>query len=193
MIEINLLPEELHKKKMPYLNLDIEIEKLRVFIGGALVGALILLLIIFGIGSSVRKRQILNLMAKENKIATQKSLAETIDKEVSIFKVKMKTLDGITGRRFLWAKKLNELSDIVLSGIWLTRIYTDSDRLAIEGSVISKKEEAMASVGKFMENIREHSSFFKDFRNIKLETVQRKSAYEKDIKDIVDFRIALYF
>jgi len=105
--------------------------------------------------------------------------------------VKMAALDGITNRRFLWAEKLNGLSDLVLPGIWFTRVRTDSEkRLIIEGSVISKKEEAMAAVGKFMKDIREHESFFKDFSNIKLETAQRRSI---DDKDVVDFRIALYF
>jgi len=60
----------------------------------------------------------------------------------------------------------------------------------IEGSVISKKEEAMATVGKFMKNIREDASFFRDFANIKLESVQRKSLEERDV---VDFKIVLYF
>jgi hypothetical protein len=86
---------------------------------------------------------------------------------------------------------LNELSDLVLPGIWLTRIYTDSEnRFIIEGSVISKKEEAMATVGKFMKDIREGRLFFKDFSDIKLESVQRKGAGDRDV---VDFRIVLYF
>ena len=62
--------------------------------------------------------------------------------------------------------------------------------LMIEGGVISKSEEAMASVGKFMKNLKDDAQFFKDFKNIKLESVQRKA---KDERDIVDFKIALYF
>jgi len=55
---------------------------------------------------------------------------------------------------------------------------------------VSKSEEAMASVGKFMKNLKDDQQFFKDFKNIKLESVQRKN---KEEKDMVDFKIALYF
>jgi hypothetical protein len=100
-------------------------------------------------------------------------------------------LDQLTKRKFLWTEKLNQLSDLVLPGIWFTHVYTDSEnRLIIEGSVVSKSEEAMASVGKFMKNLKDDQQFFKDFKNIKLESVQRKN---KEERDMVDFKIALYF
>ncbi|GAG24128.1 unnamed protein product [marine sediment metagenome] len=192
MIEINLLPEGMRKRKGSSLKLDIAmLGKYKFIAAGAAVGIFILLVLIPSLGSSVRKGQIARLVQEEQDIAPQKSEAEAVNKEVNVLRVKMAALDGITNRGFLWAEKLNELSDLVLPGIWFTRVRTDSEeRLIIEGSVISKKEEAMAAVGKFMKDIREHDAFFKDFSNIKLETVQRRSI---DDRDVVDFRIALYF
>jgi len=195
MIEINLLPEGMRKRKSSSLKLDIAmlgmLGKYKFIAAGAAAGIFILLVLIPSLGSSVRKGQVARLVQEEQDIAPQKSEAEAVNKEVNVLRVKMAALDGITNRGFLWAEKLNELSDLVLPGIWFTRVRTDSDeRLIIEGSVISKKEEAMAAVGKFMKDIREHESFFKDFSNIKLETVQRRSI---DDRDVVDFRIALYF
>jgi len=117
--------------------------------------------------------------------------AERINSELSILKAKLNTLDQITKREFLWAEKLDKLADIALPGIWFTRIRTDSgDKFIIEGSVISRKESAMVLVGKFMKNMREHSVFFESFKDIKLESVQRKSTEERDV---VDFKIVLYF
>jgi len=195
MIEINLLPEGMCKRKGPSLKLDIAmlgmLGKYKFIAIGAAAGVFILLVVIPSIGSSVRKAQIARLVREEQDIAPQKSEADAVNREMNVLRVKMAALDGITNRRFFWAEKLNELSDLVLPGIWFTRVRTDSEeRLIIEGSVISKKEEAMAAVGKFMKDIREHESFFKDFSNIKLETVQRRSI---DDRDVVDFRIALYF
>jgi len=192
MIEINLLPEGMRKQKRPFFKLDLEmVGKVKFLVGGIALGFLILLVIVPSIGSSIRKKQIIQILLEEQNIDPQRFQAEEINKEVTILKAKMNMLDEITKRRFLWAQKLNEISDVVLTGIWFTRIYSDSKRrLIIQGSVISKKEEAMASVGKFMKNIKEHESFFKDFKNIKLETVQRKSINERDV---VDFKIALYF
>jgi len=191
MIEINLLPEEMRKQKKAYLDLDIEIGgKLKLIIGAIAVGILVLLLVILSMISYIRGRQISTLLTKEDIIALDKSRVEAVNKEISILQKKITTLNEITTRRFLWSIKLNELVDMVLPGIWFNRIYTDSkNRFIIEGSVISKRDSAIVSVGKFMKNIRENSSFFKDFDNIKLESVERKSISERDV---VDFKIVLY-
>lgn len=191
MIEINLLPEELRKQKKLDLKLDLEmVDKIKFLAGGVFAGILILLILLLVIGSAVRKKQIVNLMMKEQAIAPKKAQAEEANKDILFLMAKMAELDEITKRKFLWSKKLNELSDLVLPGIWLTRIYTDPEgRFMIEGSVISKKEEAMATVGKFMKDIRESQAFFRDFSNIKLESVQRKGTSDRDV---VDFKIALY-
>ena len=191
MIEINLLPVEMRKKKIDYVKLNLQMGNFKLFIGGIVAGILILMILVLSMGSSVRKKQTLNLMAKEAVIAPKKSQIEIVNREVMVLNNKMEGVSELTKRNFLWAKKLNELSDLVLPGIWFTRIHTDLDQtFIIEGSVISKKEGAMAIVGKFIKSLRGHSSFFKDFSNIELKTVQRKNI---DEKDVVDFRIALYF
>lgn len=192
MIEINLLPEELRKKKSePFLNLDLGEKKLKLFIGGAAAGLLIFIIIMLSLGSFVRKNQINSLLARERGFSGKLSEIEAVNKEIAVLKAKMAALDQLTKRKFLWAEKLNQLSDLVLPGIWFTRVCTDSEnRLIIEGSVVSKSEEAMAFVGKLMKNLKDDQQFFKDFKNIKLESVQRKN---KEEKDVVDFKIALYF
>jgi len=192
MIEINLLPEEIRKQRGPSFKLDIEMMgKVKFLAGGLVLGVLIFLILILSIGSSLRKKQAMRLVLEEQNISAQRSDAEALNKELSVLKAKMRVLGQLTSREFLWAQKLNELSNMALPGIWFTRIHTGSEqRFIIEGSVISKKEKAMASVGKFMKNIREDRTFFRDFRGIKLENIQRKTI---DKRDVVDFRIALYF
>ena len=191
MIEINLLPKNLRKKNQFQFNLDLKAASVRLIGGGVLLGVLIVLIIFFSVGASIRKAQVSRLIKREQGMALKTSQAETISRDVSILSAKMAALDGVTQRNFLWARKLNQLSDLVLPGIWFTRIYMDSgNRLMIEGSVISKKEEAMASVGKFMKDLREDEAFFKDFTNVKLESVERRSL---DKRDVVEFKIVLYF
>jgi len=192
MIEINLLPEELRKKKSePSFNLNMEAEKIKFWILGGAVGILILIVMLLFAGSYIRKAQIDGLLAREKNFSTKFSQVDSINKEITVLKIKMSVLDQLTKRKFLWTEKLNQLSDLILPGIWFTHVYTDSEnRLIIEGSVVSKSEEAMASVGKFMKNLKDDQQFFKDFKNIKLESVQRKN---KEERDMVDFKIALYF
>jgi len=155
MIEINLLPEELRKKKSePVFNLNMDADKLKFWLGGGVIAVLVLIVITFSLGSFIRKAQIKNLAAKEKGFSGRISEIDSVNKEINILKAKMAVLDQLTKRNFLWAEKLNQLSDLVLPGIWFNRVYTDSEnRLMIEGSVVSKSEEAMASVGKFMKNM----------------------------------------
>jgi len=192
MIEINLLPEELRKKKSePYFNLNIEAERLKLWIPAGIAGILTLIIIVFFIGSYIRGIQIRGLLSRENGFSSRLSSVEAVNKDITVLKAKMAVLDQLTKRKFLWTEKLNQLSELVLPGIWFTRVYTDNEnRLIIEGSVVSKSEEAMASVGKFMKNLKDDQRFFKDFKNIKLESVQRNN---KEERDVVDFKIALYF
>ena len=192
MIEINLLPEELRKKKSePSFNLNMEAERLKFWISGGVVGILILIVMLLLAGSFIRKAQTEGLLAREKNFSSKFSQVDSVNKEIAVLKSKMSVLDQLTKRKFLWTEKLNQLSDLILPGIWFTHVYTDSEnRLIIEGSVVSKSEEAMASVGKFMKNLKDDQQFFKDFKNIKLESVQRKN---KEERDMVDFKIALYF
>ena len=193
MIEINLLPEELRKKKSePCFKLNLQAEKLKFWIAGGAAGTLIFIIIILALSSFIKAAQINKLLAKEKNFSSRLFQLDSVNKEISVLRVKMAALDTLTKRKFIWAEKINQLSDLVLPGIWFTHVYTDpgENKLMIEGSVISKSEEAMASVGKFMKNLKDDALFFKDFKNIKLESVQRKA---KDERDIVDFKIALYF
>jgi len=192
MIEINLLPEELRRQKRFDFKFDLEmLGNIKFLAGGIFAGVLVILLLFLFIGSSVRKNQIIRLMAKEQAISPQKAQAEEANKEILSLIARMGELSEITKGKFPWSRKLNDLSDVALPGMWFTRVYTDSGgRFIIEGSVISKREEAMATVGKFMKDARENQSFFRDFTDIKLESVQRKGTGDKDV---VDFRIALYF
>ena len=192
MIEINLLPAEMRRQKKIYFKFDLaDIARVKFLAGGIFAGAMALLVIIPALGANIRKHQILELLEKEKNIMPQKTSVEAINSEIAVLKVKLNALDDITKRRFLWSRKLNELSDLVLPGIWFNRIGAELDNnLTIEGSVISKNEEAMASVGKFIKNIKDDKLFFGDFSDIKLESVQRKNI---DKKDVVEFKIVLYF
>lgn len=192
MIEINLLPERLRKrKKLRSLDLSLPLDKLMMWSGIGVIGIMVLIVLVFFTGTLLRGHQISRLVHKEKKFAARFLQIESVNKEMAVVKAKMKALDELTKRKFLWAEKLNQLSDLALPGIWFTAVYTDSEHsLIIEGSVVSKAEEEMASVGKFMKNLREDEQFFKDFKNIKLESVERSS---NENRDIVEFKIALYF
>ena len=80
----------------------------------SVLGALIFLIVILSIGSSLRKKQVMRLMLEEQNISAQRSDVEALNKELAVLKTKMGVLGQLTSRGFLWAQKLNELSDMTL-------------------------------------------------------------------------------
>ncbi|MFH1478192.1 MAG: hypothetical protein ABIG92_00270 [Candidatus Omnitrophota bacterium] len=199
MIEINLLPDEIKETRKGQFKFDLDsfelgsldLKNLKLVIAGGVVGGLISLALIFSLMSCIRNKQVQGWSKKEKITEPERKEAEKIQGEISMLSAKLFTLDQITKRDLLWSDKLDELSGLVLPGIWFNRLYVDSkEKLIITGSVISKKEEAMAIVGKFMKNIKDNKSFFKDFSSIKLESAQIKSG---EGREVVDFEIVLYF
>ena len=65
MIEINLLPEELRKKKSdPRFKLNLQAEKLKFWIAGGAAGILIFIIIVLLLGSFIREAQINKFLAR---------------------------------------------------------------------------------------------------------------------------------
>jgi hypothetical protein len=129
MIEINLLPEELKKKKRAAPKIDIaniSLENIPV-IKIALVVAVIFIAIqimVFGfgiLGSIVFK----SFEKSYKEILPGKQSAEQLSLAVSKMSKKVSAIDELMVRRFSWAKKLNDLSDSVTAGIWLTQLEYD--------------------------------------------------------------------
>jgi len=181
----------MRKKKELCFKIDIATQRSQLILAGLFVGILLSLFILIFFGTFIRKAQMMKLLKKEQLISQEASEIDALNKKISLLNSKLSALNTLTKRSFLWAEKLNQISDLVLPGIWFTRIYTDGEgRFIIEGSIISRREEAMATVGKLMKDMKENELFFKDFVNIKLESAQRRIL---DERDIVDFKIALYF
>lgn len=124
MIEINLLPEELKKKQERFKKIDIskiDIQNIPVLnLAAAIFGVLITIqVILFFIG--IYSGSLLNsLEAKYNSILPEKKEADLLKAQGGTINRKIGVIDELMVKRFSWAKKLNDLSDIITPGIWLT-------------------------------------------------------------------------
>ncbi|MFC1590217.1 PilN domain-containing protein [Candidatus Omnitrophota bacterium] len=128
MLEINLLPPEMKKKrqraaamKMPDLGMLTGIP-LPLMIAGFFGLIICVQLVAFGLvmladaqHSSFNERS-KNVMPLVKEVKALKGEIETLSN-------KTKAIDEIIEKRILWSKKLNDLSDSVTPGIWLTRLY----------------------------------------------------------------------
>ncbi len=157
MIEINLLPEEQQKKeqhtakvglsKLDFSKIDLSKIDLRALplarIGVAILGTLIVIqVILFLIGIYVKfnlytmERRYKDILPKKNEAEQMKAQIATINKKVS-------AIDELMVKRFSWAKKLNDLSESMTPGIWLTELsYTE--KVIERPVVLTLKAEAKA-------------------------------------------------
>src|SRR3989338_11360816 len=121
MIEINLLPESMRKEKKEWPK-----ELLLFFIGVFLVGILILAWIFSSI-------QIIVVNGKLSRLEREWKELLPITEETSALMEKKQQLEErvaivetLTNGRLLWAKKLNQLSNLIPEGVWLSSISLES-------------------------------------------------------------------
>ena len=222
MVEINLLPEELKntrrsKGKSDYVNADPEkvpLAKIALIASGIFV---VIQAAVFGFG--IRCGIIFGSLEKNYKnIAPARQEAERLKSKISGMTKKISAIDELMVKRFSWAKKLNDLSDSVTPGIWLTqldydeklierprRVYAQKGKeaegkqgtekvlerhLIISGAASSMGEEGTALIGRFIEKLKENPSFYSDFEDIELGEIKRE---QMSGQEMMTFRITCLF
>ncbi len=168
MIEINLLPDDLKKQRV--------IIPKELF---ALIGIIFISLLIVWMVSVNKSRAALAVKADNIENRWQEILV--LKNEYGGYKKQLKSLEErevvvnyLMADRIYYSQKLNELSDLLIDGIWLNTLDLNSEMLIIEGKVYSKEGKEEAIVGNFMNNIKNHKSFFKDFNEVELKIIKRR-------------------
>jgi len=175
MIKINLLPAELRPKKKTTLPV-----KAMSLIGGGIVVILILIHVLVGMKINQEKER-LSLLKKEYEAIRpeyERVLKLKADKERLESKVAL--MEKLLIQRLLWAKKLNQFSDLMPPSVWLSSVSvvtrTETPTLVIRGKTYSDKGEKMVEqVGDFMRRIKGHGAFFEDFVNVELVSTERET------------------
>lgn len=198
MIEINLLPEGLRKKKAKHL----KIPRLpAVPIISAIVGFLILIQIILVLAVQVKKATLSSLNKKFTSISAGSAEAKILEDKLKELLAKVDAVEKLTSSRFDWAENLNDLSDSLVSGIWLRSLYikkvdagisttTPKQLLIIEGSSIVSGEREAGCVGEFVNSLKENKEFSESFHEIELTRVVRRKIRHTEA---IDFIITCYF
>ncbi len=200
MIRINLLPEELRKKERIKLSLpEMPIRKVLTIFFGVLF-AVQASLSVFALVQKGRvgkiKNEIIELRIQNKEIMLRK--ADTV-----AARAHLKEIAGLTVRNFFWTKLLNDLSDSVTKGIWLTQLSIEETEapagtgpqkskrgesrvkiktLRIDGSAVGQGQET-AFIGKFIKELKENASLSKIFQDVKLSNINQKKIREADVYD----------
>lgn len=135
----------------------------------------------------VRKTALSGVRRSFQQIETSKKQADVLKEEMSKIEARVNSYAALTDRakQIIWAKKLNQLSDFLPSGIWLTKLSFSDKQLTIEGSAISKRGEEMVLVGKFTSALKDDADFSKEFKSVELSSINRKSIKNVEVADFV--------
>ena len=188
MIEINLAPEELRKKRKKRLlpgGLQIPME---VVIGSA--GGLIILLflvhVFLTISLIIKKTQYNGLNAKWEQVRPQKESVDKILQELRSLQAQhedVKTM--IETGNIVWSQKLNILSDSLPKGVWLRSIVLKEKMFYIDGSAISRQDNEMIGVHNFVSILKASPDFLSNLSDLELGSIQSRDVKNIEVADFI--------
>ncbi len=193
MIEINLLPEKLRTKKRQPLALP-AVPFIPIAIGA--IGLLIALQALLIVWVQATQMTFNSLNRKYSSISSSNLQAIALDNNLKEISSKVEAVDKLLNSRFQLAKKLNDLSDSVVSGIWLKSIDIKKGEapgepgvlrevLVLEGSSIVSGEKADGFIGRFIDSLKDNASFSADFEEIELSKVERTKIKNTEVMDFI--------
>ena len=200
IVEINLLPVELRPKRrsnMPKVGL-------LPVISWAALSLFIVYIALVSIGrfEASELKRLNKRWAEMNQSHMRLLELKAQIKQVSD---RVVTIEDMLRRRFVWARKLNQLSDTMSKGIWLKEVSLVSKTrqpaakgekpkkfysLVLRGSAVSQDEEETAVIGKFMKDLKDEKEFFADFSDIELNSIQSDKINNRNV---MHFTITSYF
>lgn len=182
MIEINLLPVELKEKSKKN---PAELKKFVVIF--PLLGAILVIINIFLIlFSIIQGGQLRALNNKWNSLESQRNNLQAYKKEADGAASGEKSIQQLVKDRITWSERLNKISLYLPSGLWLDEMVINSGKdFLVRGSVISLQKEEMGQINKFIDSLKNDSSFFEIFAGLELSSMQSRSVSGYDIVDFV--------
>lgn len=224
MIEINLLPDEFKKRKRaaPKIGVkNINLEKIPLIKIAIITVSVVVIIQLIVSGMGLLGNAILSSLEKNYKeILPQKEQAQQLKAQISRMSKKVVSIDELMVKRSSWAKRLNDLSDSMTPGVWLTQLEYDEKLtekpkssaaavkgkngaegkpvmekvleryLIISGSASNTGEEGTALVGRFIKNLKENPAFYSDFSDIELGAIKREQVSGQEI---MTFKITCLF
>lgn len=187
MIDINLLPDHLRKRRKSELfsggvfNIPREVF---VGIGG---GIIVLLLFIDGLvfaGKIIKFMEYQHVKTKWQAMLPEKTMMDSVKQNLQEVQKEVKAIkDIMEGQSSSWSQKLNALSDSLPKGVWLRKITLNDKQLFIEGSTVSQGQSEIINVGNYVSNLKKDAQFINDFENIEVDYVQSRKTEGLQVSD----------
>lgn len=158
-------------------------------LAGILIGVVVFfaaLHVILQVFIGVKVIQHKGLTRQLESLSYDKASSELVTKELNELREKIQTIDKIVGdNEVFWSSKLEQLSEHLPRGVWLTRISLDGNVLLVHGSSVSKAKTEMISVHTFIGDLKKNKDFAQDFSNIELNLIKTRKINETQIADFI--------
>ncbi len=204
MIEINLIPQDQRRKKIELPDISF-----LPFIGGT-VGIVIAIHLVLVVWANMQVGAITRLQTQWQELKPQQDDSEMLKRQLIRLREKIGALDELTSGRIVWTEKLNGLSDAMIPGVWLNRLWLETKKEILEdtsettsaegrtedtpevitrkllhmrGSVIAGSGEEAAIVGKFIRSLKDNTMFYYGIREIDTSSIQRSQLKESEVMD----------
>lgn len=153
-----------------------------------LVGGLLVLLVLAHVILQafifLRFAQQASIKQKMDKIQTDKTNVDRVVTRLRALQAKVQSIENLTvSQRILWSQKLNDLSDSIPRGIWLTKMSLEARVLLIEGSAVSKNQNEMISPNNFVSLLKAQERFVADLSTLEVGVVQRRKVLSTEVAD----------
>jgi Tfp pilus assembly protein PilN len=182
MIEINLLPDELKARNKRAEQTGIPVY---LVIVPALVGVMLLVHLGAGVIQGVKAWQLGTLKGKWNTLEAKRKEVEAFKQQSLSQSKDVTAIQGLLNRRIAWSQKLNRLSLDLHPGVWFTDILVNPNAFILKGSVVSLNKDEFAAINTFLSTLKSDAAFFKNFTQLELGPVKRKSMGEYEVFDFV--------
>lgn len=195
MIELNLLPEELRKRKKKFEMPEIPVISIAV----VFIGFLVAVQLILSGWILMSKGQLVALDAKWEALAPAKAELDSIKKTLLDTGRKTNAIEALIAERLSWARLLDELSNSLSANIWLTELAYRSGQagpsgrpssagsfeedLTLSGSAAARGEQATQDIARFIKALKANKNFFKYFDDIELVSIREGLHADKELMD----------
>ena len=190
MIDINLVPEHLRRRrKAKSLGGGQNVALPREMLVGMLIGMAIFFAavhVLLQIFIGIKVIQLKGFKKQLETVSYDKARTDLVMKDLKELREKIQTIDKIAGSsKILWSQRLEQISEHLPRGVWLTRVSLDDAVLLIHGSSVSKTKTEMINVHTFIADLKKDTEFAQYFNNIELNLIKSRKINETQIADFI--------
>jgi len=188
MIDINLIPEPLRKKKRKagaFGGRGFTIPREAVI--GLIGGLLVLLLAVHVLLQITITHQYFRMRGHQkawDQISSSQTNVNRVVTGLRKTQGNLKAVDKIRGKGWIpWSRKLRAISDQLPKGVWLQWVGVDGKTLLIKGSAVSKNNTEIISIHNFTENLNQSETFMKGLKNVETGLIKTRHVHQMPVAD----------